>query len=112
MQEYTPSAEASLAEAVAADPTIPIIEEPMTLGGVEATQVNEYDAVNSRWLTAFTFRRGEQVAHGTSVQHVYTAAEVRRLVTEAGFAEVALHGDVDGGPYRLGSPRLLLVARR
>jgi hypothetical protein len=84
----------------------------MTLGGIEAESVNEYDAAGGRWLTAFTFRRGDEVHRGTSVQHVYTAAEVVRLVTAAGFGHVELFGDTDGTPFRLGSPRLLLVARR
>jgi SAM-dependent methyltransferase len=93
-------------------PGLDLEEEPMTIGGVEATQVNTYDAVEGRWLTEFTFRRGAEVHRGTSVQHVYTAAEVARLVRAAGFADVALFGDPDGAPYGLGSPRLLLVARR
>jgi SAM-dependent methyltransferase len=89
-----------------------IDEEPMTIGGVHATQVNRYDVAESRWLTDFTFRRGDQEHRGTSVQHVYTSGEVARLVRAAGFAEVAMFGGPDGAPYRLGSPRLLLVARR
>jgi SAM-dependent methyltransferase len=92
-------------------PGIALEEEPMTIGGVEATSVNTYDVVHSRWLTEFTFRRGEEVHHGTSVQHVYTAAEVTRLVRAAGFDDVEPYGDVDGSPYQLGSPQLLLVAR-
>jgi hypothetical protein len=93
-------------------PHLELDEPPMTFGGVEAISVNEYDAANSRWLTAFTFRRGTQEHHGTSVQHVYTAAEVVRLVTGAGFTGVGLHGAPDGTPYSLASPRLLLTARR
>ncbi|MFC4120435.1 class I SAM-dependent methyltransferase [Nonomuraea zeae] len=93
-------------------PNLVLEEPPMTLGGVEAVSVNEYDAVNSRWLTSFTFRRGAQEHRGTSVQHVYTAAEVVRLVTEAGFTGVELYGDAGGTPFRFGSPRLLLTARR
>ena len=93
-------------------PGLTIDEEPMTIGGVEAVQENEYDVANSRWITRFTFRQGEREHRGTSVQHVYTAAEVVRLVRAAGFAEVALYGDPDGTPYGLGSPRLLLVGRR
>lgn len=93
-------------------PGLALEEEPMTIGGVEATVVNTYDTVGSRWLTDFTFRRGDEVHRGTSVQHVYTAAEVTRLVAEAGFIDVERYGDADGSPYRLGSPRLLLVARR
>ncbi|MEO3808034.1 class I SAM-dependent methyltransferase [Sphaerisporangium sp. B11E5] len=93
-------------------PNLTLEEPPMTIGGVEAVSVNEYDVVNSRWLTSFTFRRGTQEHRGTSVQHVYTAAEVGRLVTEAGFTGVELYGGTDGTPFRFGSPRLLLVARR
>jgi SAM-dependent methyltransferase len=93
-------------------PGLTLEEEPMTIGGVEATSVNTYDPAESRWLTDFTFRRGDEVHHGTSVQHVYTAAEVTRLVIAAGFTGVERYGDADGSPYQLGSPRLLLVARR
>jgi SAM-dependent methyltransferase len=93
-------------------PGLTLEEEPMTIGGVAATSVNTYDPAESRWLTDFTFRRGDEVHHGTSVQHVYTTAEVTRLVIAAGFTGVERYGDADGSPYQLGSPRLLLVARR
>jgi SAM-dependent methyltransferase len=93
-------------------PHLALEEEPMRLGGVEAVQVNAYDTLHSRLLTAFTFRRGAEEHRGTSVQHVYTSAEVVRLVTGAGFPEVELYGGTDGAPFALGSPRLLLVARR
>jgi SAM-dependent methyltransferase len=93
-------------------PGLRIEEPPMTIGGIEAESLNEYDAVHSRWLTRFTFRRGAEEHRGTSVQHVYTAAEVVRLVREAGFTGTDLYGDPDGSPFRFGSPRLLLVARR
>jgi hypothetical protein len=78
---------------------------------IEAQSVNTYDALGSRWLIEFTFRRGAQVHRSTSVQHVYTSGEVVRLVTAAGFGDVALYGDTDGTPFGLGSHRLLLVAR-
>lgn len=93
-------------------PHLELAEPPMWFGGVEAVSVNEYDTAHSRLLTAFTFRRGAEEHRGTSVQHVYTAAEVTRLVTEAGFTDVELYGDVDRTPFRFASPRLLLVARR
>ena len=88
------------------------VEPPMTLGGIEAEAVNAYDVAASRWLTSFTFRRGDEEHRGTSVQHVYTSGEVVRLVRAAGFTGVELLADPDGAPYELGSPRLLLVARR
>ena len=93
-------------------PGVALEEEPMTLGGVEVTSVNTYDVADSRWITEMTFRRDGEVHRGTSVQHVYTSAEVGRLVAAAGFSDVERYGDADRSPYRLGSPRLLLVARR
>lgn len=58
----------------------------MRFGGVTATSVNQYDTTNSRLLTAFAFRRGAEEHRGTSVQHVYTTAEVIRLAIAPGFS--------------------------
>ena len=93
-------------------PGLALEEEPMTIGGVEATSVNTYDTADSRWLTEFTFRRGDEVHRGTSVQYVYTAAEVTRLVAAAGFTDVERYGDADGSPYQFGSPGSCWCARR
>jgi 2-polyprenyl-3-methyl-5-hydroxy-6-metoxy-1,4-benzoquinol methylase len=93
-------------------PHLRLEEPPMTTGGIEAESVNEYDTVGSRWITHFTFRRGAQVHRGTAVQHVYTAAEIVRMVRTAGFAAAELYADPAGTPYRVGAGRLLLVARR
>jgi SAM-dependent methyltransferase len=92
-------------------PHLELVEEPMRFGGVEASSVNRYDPRHGRFVTDFVFRRGAEEHRGTSVQHVYTAAEVVRLLAGAGFAEVALYGDADASPYRLGSHRLLAVGR-
>ncbi|WP_062437653.1 class I SAM-dependent methyltransferase [Herbidospora daliensis] len=93
-------------------PGVTLEEEPMTIGGVTAESVNEYDVTGSRWLTHFTFTRGDEVHRGTSVQHVYTVAEVRRMVAQAGFPSIGLYAGPDGAPYEIGSSRLILVARR
>lgn len=92
-------------------PDLALAEEPMRFGGIDAHSVNAYDTENSRLLTAFTFRRGGEEHRGTSVQHVYTAAEGARLMIAAGFSTLERYGGTDGSPYRLRSPRLLLVAR-
>jgi len=42
-------------------PGVALEEEPMTIGGVEATSVNTYDVAESRWITEMTFRRGENL---------------------------------------------------
>lgn len=84
----------------------------LSFGGVDAVAVNSYDAATGRLVIRFTFSRGAETQEGICIQHVYTAAEVTRMVTAAGFGRVELYGDVDGRPFELGSPRLLLVARR
>jgi ubiquinone/menaquinone biosynthesis C-methylase UbiE len=98
-------------------PGLQIEEPPMTIGGVEATSLNEYDVEHSRWVTSFVFRRGAEEHgleehRGTSIQHVYTSAELGRLMREAGFRGVRRYGDPDGSPYTFGWWRLLLVADR
>lgn len=85
---------------------------PMSAGGIEVEATNVYDAPGGRLLTSFTFRRGEQEERGTSVQYVYTAAEVARLTAEAGFTDIRMYGDTEGTAFTLGSHRLLLVAHR
>lgn len=42
---------------------------------------------------------------------VYSGLELRDRLLQAGFATVALHGDLDGAPYGLAATRLVAVAR-
>jgi len=92
-------------------PGLVLEEEPMTIDGIEMISVNRYDPRTSRFVTDMTFRRGNEEHVGTSVQHVYTSAEIARLVVEAGFERVEMYGAVDGSAYQWGDRRLLLVAR-
>jgi hypothetical protein len=63
-------------------PGLELEEPPMTIGGVEAESVNTYDTAHSRWLTAFTFRRGAEVHRArpcsTSTRPPRSAAWSRR----------------------------------
>ena len=43
---------------------------------------------------------------------VFTAGEHRRMLEAAGFDVLALHGGTTGEPYQLGTPRLVITARR
>ena len=87
-------------------------ESTYTAGGITMSDVNRYDPRESRLDTTVTFQRdGEVVSREMSVW-VLTSGELVRLVTGSGFEVEALHGDLDGSPFELGSSRLLLVARR
>ncbi|MFI6100764.1 class I SAM-dependent methyltransferase [Lentzea sp. NPDC051213] len=84
----------------------------MSAGGVDMVAVNTYDVAGGRLLIDFTFTDGERTQRSTCVQHVYTAAELTRMLQAAGYASVDLYGDTDGGAFEVGSHRLLAVARR
>jgi SAM-dependent methyltransferase len=84
----------------------------MSAGGVDMVAVNHYDAAHGRLLIDFTFTMGERTQQAACVQHVYTAAELSRMLVAAGYRQVDLYGDTDRGEFQLGSPRLLAVARR
>lgn len=84
----------------------------MSAGGVDMTAVNSYDAAEARLLIDFTFTQGERTQQATAVQHVYTAAELTRMLVTAGYRHVDRYADTDRGEFALGSHRLLIVARR
>ena len=87
-------------------------EISMSAGGVHMVAVNRYDVAQARLLIDFTFSRETEVQQAACIQHVYTAAELSRMLTAAGYDAVELYGDTDRGEFHLGSHRLLVVARR
>jgi SAM-dependent methyltransferase len=81
-------------------------------GGVTMHARHEYDARHGRLLGEFEFWDDEGGAERAPViHHVYTVAEVVRLLEGAGFAVGELLGDpVERSPYVLGAPRLVALA--
>jgi SAM-dependent methyltransferase len=81
-------------------------------GGVTMLARHDYDARNSRLVGEFEFTDGHgRSESGPVIHHVYTAAEVVRLLECAGFRVDELLGDpVAREPYALGSPRLVVLA--
>ncbi|NKE58854.1 class I SAM-dependent methyltransferase [Lentzea sp. PSKA42] len=84
----------------------------LSAGGIDMVAANEYDVASGRLLIDFTFTDGERTQRSTCVQHVYTAGELTRMLFDAGFGSVELFGGTDGSAFRVGSHRLLAVARR
>ena len=81
-------------------------------GDIEVDTRVEYDVVESRLLSSYTFRRGGEVLESTAVHHVYTSGQLTGFLRAGGFTVTGRHGGPDGSPYQLGSPRLILLARR
>jgi len=73
---------------------------------------SRYDAFDSRLDTEYTFVRDGRIETRPSSYWIYTVAEVRRLLGQAGLVAQALYSSLDEKPYQLGSPRLFLVAQK
>lgn len=80
-------------------------------GGIRMRRTNRYNAAESRLETDYELSDGAgTVERARAAHHVYTAAEVARLLAAAGFTAIRLLGDDGTTPYALGSPRLIAVA--
>lgn len=73
---------------------------------------NRYVAQESRLDIDYTFIQGGVVETRASSSYVVTVAELRRLFRDAGFEVAAMHGSTAREPYQLGSPRMIIAARR
>ncbi len=83
-------------------------------GGVTMVARHVYDGPRSRLLGDFTFSdRQGRTERGPVIHHVYTAAEVVRLLEGAGFRVDHVLGDAARRtPYELGAKRLVALCKR
>ncbi|MBE2317709.1 class I SAM-dependent methyltransferase [Solirubrobacter sp. CPCC 204708] len=80
-------------------------------GGIVMRRRNRYNAAESRLETDYELSNGSGVVErARAAHHVYTAAEVGRLLAAAGFSAIRLLGEDGERPYTLGSSRLIAVA--
>ena len=86
-------------------------EETYDFGDIQFSIRNRYDAKFSRLETEFTLAQREQVWRQYGTQHVYTAAELTRMLSASGMDVVALLSGIEGKPYALGEGELYLVAQ-
>jgi len=87
-------------------------DRTLEAAGIRFEVRQRYDAVQGRLLQEATLERGGERQQGPISYGVYTVAELRRLFLEAGWSVVGMHGALDGRPFALGDPRLLIVAER
>ncbi|HEV7428968.1 MAG TPA: class I SAM-dependent methyltransferase [Thermoanaerobaculia bacterium] len=84
----------------------------MEVGDILFFSSATYDAANSRLDVDYSFVRGSVRESATAHTFVYTIAEVRELFASVGLIVEQLCSTAAGDPFRLGDPRLLLVARK
>ena len=87
-------------------------DRTMNVGDISVAATTEYDVAHSRLVSGYRFSRGAEEVAVTALHHVLTCAQIDDLLTTVGFVDIALYAGPDGEPFRLGSPRLLLTARR
>lgn len=80
-----------------------------TFGGITMRSTRTYRPSESRMEVESVFTEDGTTEHGTAAYFVHTTGEVVRMLHAAGFGHVELRGD--DGPYELGSPRMIAVAR-
>ena len=98
----------------AAESILPTFRESyeMTVGEIRFASVNSYDPATGTMENRYTISRGDRVEKKRALTRIYTASEILRLLSSAGFDDFETYGSVEGEPFRLGSPRLFVVARK
>jgi SAM-dependent methyltransferase len=71
-----------------------------------------YVPAASRLDIEYTFIQEGKIETRPSSSHVFTVAELTGMLAEAGFEVVSLNSGFAGERYELGSPRLVLTAKR
>lgn len=109
-----PEARFILETGMAAESILPALQKTrwFRLGEIYMLSENQYHPREGRLDIQYTFVRGGEVETRPSSSYVVTVTELCRMLARAGLEPVKLLASVDGDPYQLGSPRLILVARK
>jgi SAM-dependent methyltransferase len=98
----------------AAESILPNFREryEMRVGDLEFHAHNAYDPITGMMQSHYTVSRGDRSETKEAVHRIYTAREILRMLEGAGFSTLETFGSIQEEPFRLGSPELLVVARR
>ena len=84
----------------------------MTFGDILFLSAATYDASASRLDVEYTFIRGNVRETKTAHTSVFTTGELRDMFEASGLEVESMLASPSGDPFRLGSPRLMLIARK
>ena len=84
----------------------------MTVGDIRFEAENSYDAASGTTENLYTVTRGGRTEVKAARHRIYTYRELAAMLEKARFSEVVGFGSLSGDPFRLGSPRLAMAARR
>ncbi len=99
---------------MAAESILPSMPRTLSfrLGDILMLSEHRYYPSESRLDTDYTFVRGGELETRTTTSYLYTAGELCRMHAEAGLRPVQMLGSTGAEPYRIGSPRLILVSAK
>jgi ubiquinone/menaquinone biosynthesis C-methylase UbiE len=98
----------------AAESVLPSFRESyeMPVGNLVFAAKNSYDPAAGTMENLYTVTRGSEVEKKRAVHRIYTTREILGMLADAGFEGFETSGSLQGEPYRLGSPRLFVVAEK
>jgi ubiquinone/menaquinone biosynthesis C-methylase UbiE len=98
----------------AAESVLPAFRESyeMPVGDVVFAAKNRYDPAEGTMESTYTVTRGDEREEKRALHRIYTTLEILKMLSNAGFGDFEICGSVEGEPFRLGSPRLFVVARK
>jgi ubiquinone/menaquinone biosynthesis C-methylase UbiE len=82
------------------------------IGPVQIAHRIHFDRRTSRLRDLWTLRKGRSVERIAVSIRLYSGADIRNLLRQAGFADIELFGGPAAGPVRRSSPRWIAVGRR
>jgi SAM-dependent methyltransferase len=109
-----PGARFLLDTSYVAETLLPTLQERdwYSWGDILVLAERRYDPAQGRLHVEYTSVRGGKPEKWPMSARVHTCREVCRLLEEAGFTKLQTYGSLSREPFRLGSPRLLVVGTR
>jgi len=109
-----PAGRFALATGMAAESILPTLQPKRwhRTGDILTLSEARYEAAESRLDIDYTFIRNGEVETRPTSSYCFTVAELRRMHAAAGLQTVELSAWGADGPYRLGSPGLLMVSHK
>jgi SAM-dependent methyltransferase len=103
-----------VADFKAAESILPNFREQyeMRVGEIEFRARNSYDPIHGTMESSYTVTCGDRTEKKRAVHRIYTARAIFRMLSDAGLSACETFGSLGGDPFRLGSPTLVVVARK
>jgi len=109
-----PGARLALDTGMAAESILPRLQEREVneTAGFTFIEENRYHPREGCIETTYTITRGADTMTRTGLQYVFTLREIADAVEAAGFSVDSIEGGIDGSPFAIGVPLLVLCATR